>query len=178
MIDAQPAQTGVAGRLHIFRPAVDAEHPSIFAAHITEFSSDNHIVPAAADGPADQLFISAHTVHIRCVQKVDSEFKSPVNGAYRLLIIPAAVEIGHAHTAESKRRYLKPFTAQCSDIHLLFHLSSSDIFVQLSKLQSIHYSPRLQIAKKGQAAVMPLIPETLPLCYSSRPSYKNPEKSA
>ena len=48
-------------------------------------------------------------INVGSIEKCNAEIQGPVNGADRLFIVSARVELGHAHTSEAERRNSGPF---------------------------------------------------------------------
>jgi hypothetical protein len=56
----------------------------------------------AGDRSPDQLLVDERPVHVGGVEEVDAELERSVDGARRLAVVPAGVELGHAHATEAK----------------------------------------------------------------------------
>ena len=60
-------------------------------------------MPAAANRAPDQLFISADSVHVGRIQKIDSQFDGAMNGGDGFGFVRRTVKFRHAHAAEAER---------------------------------------------------------------------------
>ena len=101
VLDAQPVQRRVAGRADILRAAVDrpaAVRPPL----VPELGGQHHLVPAALDGPADQPLVGEGAVRVGRVEESHAQVEGAVDGGHRLLVIPRAVGLAHAHAAQTQ----------------------------------------------------------------------------
>ncbi len=104
MVDAEAAERRVAGLAHVVGLAADAEEGAVAAAHIAELRGKDHLVAAAADGAADQLFIPEGAVHVGRIEEVAAEVESAVDRGDRRRVVVGAVKLGHTHAAEADGR--------------------------------------------------------------------------
>src|SRR5207253_916720 len=72
-----------------------------------------------------QLLVAADAVHVGGVEHRDAELERAMDGLDRLLVVAAAVEIGHAHAAQTDRGDLEPGT-QLSLLHVKPPATPSD----------------------------------------------------
>ena len=104
-IDIQPFETRLAGRSHIFRPAVDpALQRFVRVAHESELRRQHHLFPTTGDRTADKLLIRPRPVHIGGIQKVQPPIQSMMDRCDRFRIIARAIEIAHAHATQADFR--------------------------------------------------------------------------
>ena len=104
VVDAEAVQRRRRSLPHVLRAAVDARGrlPSCLA-HVAELGGEHDLVAAAADRLADQLLVGEGAVHIGGVEKIDAEIERAMDRGDRLVVVAAAIELGHAHAAESQR---------------------------------------------------------------------------
>ncbi len=69
--------------------------------HDAELRRDCDCVAPAIDGLPDELFVGERSVHVGGVEERDAEVERAVDRCGRLGVIPGAVEIAHAHAAET-----------------------------------------------------------------------------
>src|SRR2546427_3781729 len=79
VVDAQPLEGGVTGLVDVLRPPIDAQPSAVRAAHVAELRGQDHPVAAAPDRPAHELLVGERAVHVRGVEKRDTELERAVN---------------------------------------------------------------------------------------------------
>src|SRR5271169_3858303 len=103
VLNAQPLQTSVAGLLHIVRLAIDATNLRVARiADNPELCRQHHLVALALDCTSDEFFVFVRPVDVGGIEKVDAEFKRPMNGRDRFGVIASGVKLRHAHAAQSE----------------------------------------------------------------------------
>ena len=102
VIDSEPLQTGVASGPDILRTSVDAQERAVLAADVAELGGQHHLIAAIRDRLADQPLVGERPVHVRRVQQRDAQVQGAVDGRRGLGLVRGAVELGHAHAAESE----------------------------------------------------------------------------
>ena len=65
---------------------------------------DNHTLPAALQGPGDEVVVVTVAVARRRIEKVDAQVDGHVNRGHRLVIVDAPLRAGHAHAAQTQGR--------------------------------------------------------------------------
>src|SRR3989449_10275893 len=86
-VDAQPLEGGVTGLVDVLRPPIDAQPSAVRAAHVAELRGQDHPVAAAPDRPAHELLVGERAVHVRGVEKRDTELERTVNRRDRLCVV-------------------------------------------------------------------------------------------
>jgi hypothetical protein len=103
-VDAKAAEAGFAGLLNVGGLAVDA-HPSAgIIAYIAELRGEKNFIATIANGAADQLLIVSASVDVGGIEEVDAKVERSMDGLNGLFVIGGAVELRHAHAAESDCR--------------------------------------------------------------------------
>ena len=98
----QPSKASFTCLLHVLGPAIDTQEGSIGASHVTEFGGDDRLVPAPSrQGPSHQFLIAPNAVHIGGIEKRDPATERVMKSGNRFPLIGFAVELGHAHAAQS-----------------------------------------------------------------------------
>jgi hypothetical protein len=103
VVSAEPPQRSLDGRLHVRGGAVD--HPPLRPRmrDESELRGYLHLVAAALDGPADDLFAVEGPVDLGGVDVGHAEIQGAVDGADGLVVVEAAagrVRAGHSHSTE------------------------------------------------------------------------------
>jgi hypothetical protein len=101
VVDAEPLQRRVARLADVVGGSGDAEVLAVVAAHVAELCGEDDLVPAVGDGPTDKLFVDERAVHVRGVKESDAEVQCAVDDGDRHVVVRRAVELAHAHAAES-----------------------------------------------------------------------------
>lgn len=86
------------------------------ASAICEGVTPLRVVAPAADGAADEFLVLERPVRVGRVQEGDAEIERAMNGGDRLLLVGRAIELAHAHAAETDRRHAQCLP-ECSLIH-------------------------------------------------------------
>ena len=81
-------------------PRMPSRVPSLGALD-AELRRDRHLVAAALDRTADELLVRERPVHVGRVEERDAEVERPADGDERLVVVVVAVEVAHAHAAET-----------------------------------------------------------------------------
>jgi hypothetical protein len=102
-VDAEPLQRRVAGAPDVRGRSVDTDEGSVRGAHVAELRRDDDLIAPVFDRRADEPFVRGRAVRVGGVQEVDAEIEGAVNRRDRFGVVPAGVEIGHPHAAESDR---------------------------------------------------------------------------
>src|SRR5438067_546630 len=119
-IEIEPAQTSFASLLYIIGLAADAAKLRLgWVAQNSELGCDDDLFAMPSQRAADQLFISVRSIHVRGIEKSDAELERARNCGERFFIIAAAIEVRHAHAAETDRRNARSASPKLS----LFHKS-------------------------------------------------------
>ena len=101
VVDAEALQRRVAGLPHVLRSAGDAEELAVLAAHVAELRREHDLVAPARDGPTDEALVGEGAVHVRGVKESNAEVEGALDDGDRLGVVGRAVELAHAHAAES-----------------------------------------------------------------------------
>jgi hypothetical protein len=105
MIQAEALQRVSEEVLHGFGPVVITDEGAGRISQRAELETDNRLVaPSASERPAEQALIVAGAVEVARVEQGDTGVECGVNGGGRFLLIGGAVEVGHAHQAQSELR--------------------------------------------------------------------------
>ena len=110
-------QARVAGGADIVGPAVDALEAAVFAANVAELGRDDHPLAPLAHDTADQFLVRADAVHVGGVEEGDAEVERAVDRRDRLCLVADAVEIGHAHAAETEGGDFEALLAEFAGLH-------------------------------------------------------------
>src|SRR6185437_2795454 len=87
------------------RAAVEAARLAASVGDEAELRGEHDLVPAALDGPADELLVVEGTVGLSGVQQSHAELESPVNRADGLRLVGGGpVGPGHGHRAQTDAR--------------------------------------------------------------------------
>ena len=92
----------MAFRTYSGRP-LDAAATPVLAAHVAELGRQLHLVAAPGDRPAHELLVGERPVHVGGVQQGHAEVEGAVDRLGRACLVPAAVELAHAHAAQPER---------------------------------------------------------------------------
>ena len=88
VVDAQPAQRGVAGPDHVVRAAVDPARGRVLGvAHDPELGGQHHLVAPVGDGLAHQLLVGVRAVDVGGVQERHPEVEGLADGGDRLGLV-------------------------------------------------------------------------------------------
>ena len=88
-------------------PLMPSDRPSSVA-HVAELVARTTRSRRLANRAADELLVLERPVHVGGVEEVDAELERAVDRGDRLGVVASAVELAHAHAAESHRRYREP----------------------------------------------------------------------
>src|SRR5208283_799405 len=103
VVDAEAKQASFARTTNIVRLAIHAASVRICGiADDAELCGEHDLVALAFEGAANQFFILIRTVHVRRIEKVDTEIKGAVNSGDRFVIVAWAIKLRHAHAAEAE----------------------------------------------------------------------------
>src|SRR5262250_2312938 len=94
----------LAGLADIAWRVVDAPLIGARLAHDAELGRQGDARVPALEKPADQLFVMAVAICVGGVEKIDAEIECGRERIERLTIVMRAIELGHAHAAESDGR--------------------------------------------------------------------------
>src|ERR1035437_8448989 len=97
--------------------AVDADELAVFIPYIAELGCEENLSSAVFDGLADEPFVLAAAVHVGGIKKVEPQVEGLVDGGNGFGVVRAAVELGHAHAAETEGRNLWAVLAKRSCLH-------------------------------------------------------------
>ncbi len=90
VVDAEPGQAGVAGRLDVAGAAVDpAGFRVLGVAHVAELRGDDHLVSSTLDRSADQPLVGEGAVHVGGVEQRDAEVEGALDRRGRLGLVGA-----------------------------------------------------------------------------------------
>jgi len=117
-VDAETLQARLAGRTHILGPAADAPVRRVGASQDAELRGQEHLLPAAPDGPSDELLVRVRPVDIRRVEQVDPEIEGTVNHGDGFLFVARPVEFGHPHAAQPHGGHRGPALSQAPCLHV------------------------------------------------------------
>src|SRR2546427_10420066 len=137
VVDAQPLEGGVTGLVDVLRPPIDAQPSAVRATHVAELRGQDHPVAAAPDRPAHELLVGEWAVHVRGVEKRDTELERAVNRRDRLRVVAGAVELRHPHAPEAQSGHHQPLGAKLPLLHpsVILHPSVVSCCIQSAVLQ-------------------------------------------
>src|SRR5580658_641340 len=101
LFDTEALERGVASRPYVFGPAVDLSS-TVGMADDSEFGRDDHAIPNRPELAPDQFLIVIRPIHVRGVEKIDSQFERTMQRRNRFGIVARSVEFRHAHASEAK----------------------------------------------------------------------------
>ena len=101
-IDTEPLEARVAGREHVFRPAV-GDFAVAAPAEIAEFGRQHDPVAAAFDRLAEQPLVVAVAIHVGGVEKNHAAVERLVDDRNAGVIVARAIDAGQRHPAEADR---------------------------------------------------------------------------
>src|SRR4051812_7901944 len=116
-LDPEPPERLFAALLDVVGLAVDAQELSVLGADVPELGREKYLVALSGDGSADQLFVLEWPVHVRRIEKGDTELERPVDGGDRLGVVAAGVELAHPHATEADRGDVHALLSQCARFH-------------------------------------------------------------
>jgi hypothetical protein len=118
VVGAEAAQGVGEVALHRLRAGVVAEPRAARVALRAELDADDGAVArAAGERAADEQLVVAHAVEVAGVEERDAGVERRVDGGDALGLVGRAVEIGHAHAAETHRRHAGTCLAERTDVH-------------------------------------------------------------
>src|SRR5262249_13391713 len=103
-VHAEPLEALVAGLGDVLGPAVDDRAP-LGRPGLAELGTDHHLVPASADGPAEQLLVVAEAVSVRRVEQAHALVQRVLNDPDRLCVVALAIRTRHGHAAQAEGRH-------------------------------------------------------------------------
>jgi len=86
-VDAEPLEARLAAAPHVPRAAVNAEEGAVAAAHVAKLGGEDDLLPAVADGAADELLVRANAVHVGGVEEINAELDGPVDRGDRFRLV-------------------------------------------------------------------------------------------
>ncbi len=114
----QPLQAGVAGAADMVGVAADASRRGVGRiADDAELGGDDHLVPHGRQGLAHQDFVDVGAVHIGGIEERDPAFHGVADGGRGFRVIAMAVEVRHAHAAETEGGYRKSLGSEGAGQH-------------------------------------------------------------
>src|SRR5262249_55544931 len=116
-VDAEAAEAGVAGLLHVGGPAVHEIALAVGAPHLAELRGHAGPIAPALHGPAEQLRVVALAVHVEAVQEVDPAVHGCLDHGDRLGVVARTVDAGHRHAAQPDGRDLEVAVSQLAVSH-------------------------------------------------------------
>ncbi|MCW0424987.1 hypothetical protein NB713_002930 [Xanthomonas sacchari] len=119
VVHAEPAQAGLAGRLHVFRTAVDAACGRVVGVELdAELGRQHDLVAAPGQRLADQHFVGVRAVHVGGVDEADAVLDRGMDDRDRGgVVAAAAVERAHAHAAEAEGGDAGAVAAEGAGLH-------------------------------------------------------------
>ena len=120
VVDAEPlaATRRTPARTYSASPRMPSRSPFV-AAHVAELRGEHDLVAPVGDRAADQLLVRERPVHVGGVEEGDAELERAVDRRDRLVLVGRAVELGHAHAAETDPGRFQPLRPQLPPLHLL-----------------------------------------------------------
>src|SRR4029450_9062677 len=115
-VHAEPFEAQIAGLGDVLGPAVDDRAP-LGRPRLSELGGEHHLVPASANGPAQQLLVVAEAVHVRRVEEVHAPVQRVLNDPDRLRVVALAVRAGHGHAAQADRRHRERAVTESTVFH-------------------------------------------------------------
>src|SRR5215211_7692858 len=108
----------LAGLPDVLRRAVDAAPVRVIGvAQDAELGRDDDAVAAAGDRAADEPLVRVRAVHVGGVEEGYAELQRPLDRRDRLAVVARAVEVGHAHAAESLAGDGQALAAELDGLH-------------------------------------------------------------
>ena len=101
MIDAEPLEAGIAGRMYVLGCSIDAGERAIGAAHMTELGGQHDVLAARPQDLSEQALVGAGAIHVGGVEKVDADVEGGIEHAEIGCRIGRPVEVRHAHATEA-----------------------------------------------------------------------------
>ena len=107
MVGLEPLERAFHRLADVCRAAVEAGAlPAVVEAE-AELGGEGHLVAAAGERAAEQLFVLEGAVDLGGVEKGAAEFDGAMQRGDRFALIRRTVGLAHAHAAEADRRDLK-----------------------------------------------------------------------
>src|SRR3712207_1088068 len=103
VVHLQPLQRSVASLAHVLGSAVHAQPSTVLSPLVAELGCEGYLIPPVGDRPANEPLIGKGPVHICGVQEGDTKLNSVVDGGYRFVVVPGAVELAHAHASQDRK---------------------------------------------------------------------------
>src|SRR5262245_22929847 len=116
-VDAESLQRGVTRTPDVFGRPVDSEPRAVFAPNIAELRREYDLAAAIANGSTDEALVGERAVRVRRIQEIDPELQRAMDRRDRLRIVVLAVELRHAHAAESHRGHSWTTSAELTLVH-------------------------------------------------------------
>jgi hypothetical protein len=89
----------------------------VAVARAAAFRVNDHLVPAPANGFADQAMIVALAVAGRCIEEIDAEIERAADRGDRLRVVGRSIDARHAVTAETNGRHHEIAVAELAVFH-------------------------------------------------------------
>src|SRR5579884_2036992 len=102
--DTEPLEARLTGRAHILGIATDSEKFTVRPTNIAKLRRQENAVAAIADGPADEFFIAAHTVHVGGIKEIHPALERVVDCRNGFLVTSRSIKFAHSHAAKADRR--------------------------------------------------------------------------
>jgi hypothetical protein len=102
VVGAQPLERRVARPADVLGAAVHAEVAPVLCPLVPELGGQLHLLPPSLDGAPDQALVGERAVHVGRVEEIHAEVEGAVDGGDGFVIVPAGVELRHAHAAEAE----------------------------------------------------------------------------
>ncbi len=117
-LDTEPPQARIARLAYIRGTAVDHALGRVGRIVLeTELGREHDAVASTGDGTTDQLFVRVRPVDVGGVEQSDARVERSVDRGDRFDVVALAVEVAHAHAAETDRRYRNAAAAELACAH-------------------------------------------------------------
>ena len=117
VVDAQAAERSVARLMHVLGIAAHAQPLAVRPPHVAELGGEHHLVAATSDGATHELLVRERAVHVGRVEEVHAQLERSLDRRDRLRLVALAVELGHAHAAESERGHRQSLIPKLALMH-------------------------------------------------------------
>ncbi|HZM02726.1 MAG TPA: hypothetical protein VFC44_06855 [Candidatus Saccharimonadales bacterium] len=100
-VNPETLQARIAALTNIFRLAIDPNELALFISDISKLGGQNYSVSVTFNCITKKSFVVPATIHIGCVEKVDSQVERPMNRRDGFFIVARPVEFRHSHAAQA-----------------------------------------------------------------------------
>ena len=82
-----------------------------------ELDADHRLIPPTAQGVAQEQLVVAHAIEVTGIEQGDAAFEGGLDSGDGLVTVGGAIEVGHAHAAQTERGYQGALLAQATLLH-------------------------------------------------------------